>query len=138
MYFTKCNQDGKPGHIKPHRIETLEKGGFLSGMSTICFGRNKLQETDQVQDHQRNLRYSLQVSKGVQEDPELGRNSNASSTVFFRAKAKRPHSLKIEIKKLEDIGFDWKMDEDGDPGSRKKRRNIIDPSKDELEEWWEY
>jgi hypothetical protein len=131
--FYKMHQDGKPGHIKPHRIETLEKVGFVWNVNDMLW-ENKLQELIKY----KTINGTCDIPSKCPKEYKKIRNWVELQRQQYRLfRAKRTTSLTQDrIKKLEDIGFDWKMDEDGDPGSRKKRRNIIDPSKDELEEWW--
>ena len=134
--FYKMHQEGKPGHIKPHRIETLETVGFVWNVNDMIW-ENKLQELIKYKDENGTCDIPSKCSK---EHKKIRNWVELQQQQYRLFRAKRTTSLTLHrIKKLEEIGFEWKIGEHTNEQShsaKKKRRNIIDPSKDELEEWW--
>lgn len=134
--FYKMHQEGKPGHIKPHRIETLEKIGFVWNVNDMIW-ENKLQELIRYKDENGTCDIPSKCSK---ENKKIRNWVELQRQQYRLFRAKRTTSLTLNrIKKLEDMGFEWRIGENSNDDShtpKKKRRTIIDPSKDELQEWW--
>ena len=134
--FYKMHQDGKQGHIKPQRIHLLEKIDFVWNVNDMIWD-NKLQELIKYKEENGTCDVPPKCSK---EHKKLRNWVELQRQQYRLHRAKRTTSLSLErINKLESMGFEWRIsDGAGDHGhsAKKKKRAIIDPTKDELEEWW--
>jgi len=134
--FYKMHQDGKQGHIKPPRIDALERIGFVWNVNDMIWD-NKLQELIKYKDENGTCDVPPKCPK---EHKKLRNWVELQRQQYRLFRAKRTTSLTHErINKLEEVGFEWRIsDGAGDHGhnAKKKKRAIIDPTKDELEEWW--
>ena len=134
--FYKMHQDGKQGLIKPPRIDALEKIGFVWNVNDMIWD-NKLRELIKYKEENG----TCDVPPKCPKDHKKLRNWVELQRQQYRLyRAKRTTSLTLErINKLEEVGFEWRISDGvGDHGdsAKKKKRAIIDPTKDELEEWW--
>lgn len=134
--FYKMHQDGKQGHIKPIRIEALEKIGFIWNVNDMIWD-NKLQELIKYKEENGTCDVPPKCSK---EHKKLRNWIELQRQQYRLHRAKRTTSLSLErINKLENMGFEWRISDgagDHSHSAKKKKRAIIDPTKDELEEWW--
>ena len=134
--FYKMHQDGKQGHIKPQRIHLLEKIDFVWNVNDMIWD-NKLQELIKYKEENGTCDVPPKCSK---EHKKLRNWVELQRQQYRLYRAKRTTSLSLErISKLEDMGFEWRISDgasDHSHSSKKKKRAIIDPTKDELEEWW--